>query len=107
MGHGILPQHWIREQESQTRCFRLDPKYFFSFANESAKIKNKVGPLLNDQGEMKNDPESMTEILRKQYDSVFIEDDEDEEEEEDIEKEDTTEITMEDVIFSKDDLDQA
>ena len=62
-----------KEQEA-VKKIKKNAKFFYSFATKSAKIKNKVGPLMDEEGEIKKDSESMANILRKQYESVFIDD---------------------------------
>ena len=97
------------KENDAIKKIKRNPKYFYSFASKSSKIKNKVGPLIDVDGEMKNKPEEMVEILKKQYDSVFSEDkdcdEEDEAEEDVVEEEDT--IMIDDIQFSKDNLAEA
>ena len=92
----------MKKENEAVRKIKRNPKYFYSFANKSAKIRNKVGPILNEGGEIKNEPEAMADILRRQYESVFSEDKEDERVEEAEEAE--TDAQMSNIFFSKDDL---
>ena len=50
---------------------KRNPKYFYKYANSFAKTKNKIGPLMDKDGATVNDPYSMAEILRQQYESTF------------------------------------
>ena len=90
---------------------KRNPKYFYSYANKFSKIRSKVGPLIDNEGNTLKEPFQMAELLRKQYKSTFSEPDPDinldilfreieedreeeqdkEEEEEDREKEDDRE----------------
>lgn len=49
---------------------KRNPKFFYKYAHEKAKIRCPIGPL-NVDGEMVGDPEWICEILWSQYDSVF------------------------------------
>ena len=65
-------------------------KYFYSYTNQHLKVKNKVGPLINEKEETISEPFGMAEILRKQYESTFTQpqeevgEDQAEEEEEEL-----------------------
>ena len=48
-----------------------NPRYFYSFAKKNNKLKTTVGPLLNEEGELSDDPKAMADLLQKQYTSVF------------------------------------
>ena len=59
-----------REKEALNKIKR-NPRYFYSYAKRFSKIREKVGPLLNEEGETVSDPFLMAEVLRKQYESAF------------------------------------
>ena len=48
-----------------------NPRYFYSYARENRKLLSNIGPLLNKDGELVDDPEKMANILQEQYASVF------------------------------------
>ena len=48
-----------------------NPKYFFNYVKKFSKVKTNVGPLCNSDGKYVSDPEQMSEMLAKQYASVF------------------------------------
>eukprot|EP00111_Clytia_hemisphaerica_P012670 TCONS_00037267-protein len=50
---------------------KKNSKYFFAYARKKAKIKTKIGPLLNTNGELMQRSKEMAEILARQYVSVF------------------------------------
>ncbi|XP_066936771.1 uncharacterized protein [Clytia hemisphaerica] len=50
---------------------KKNSKYFFAYARKKAKIKTKIGPLLNTNGELTQRSKEMAEILSRQYVSVF------------------------------------
>ena len=76
---------------------KRNPKYFYSYANKFSKIKTRVGPLADSNGETVKDPYLMAEMLKKQYESTFSDpvegqknqetEEEDKQEEEDKEEE--------------------
>ena len=59
-----------KEKEALTKI-KKNPKYFYNYANKHAKLKNKVGPLINEKQETVKEPFEMAELLRKQYESTF------------------------------------
>ena len=50
---------------------KVNPKFFYSFAKRFSKVKVGVGPLINKDKKLVNDPLEMAEILSEQYSSVF------------------------------------
>ena len=59
-----------RNEERAIATIKLNPKYFYSYARNRAKIKGEIGPL-NTNGKLVCDPYEKSEILRCQYESVF------------------------------------
>ena len=52
-------------------CRKTNPKMFYSFVNRVKKVRSKIGPLRNDEGEIVSDYMEMSNVLNKQYASVF------------------------------------
>ena len=50
---------------------KKNSKYFFAYARKKAKVKTKIGPLLNANGELTQRSKEMAEILSRQYVTVF------------------------------------
>ena len=50
---------------------KTDPNYFFKYAKKFAKSDTEVGPLLNAGGDLVKDKKSMSNMLLKQFSSVF------------------------------------
>ena len=51
---------------------KTDPNYFFKYAKQSVlKSNTEVGPLLNASGDLVKDKTSMSNMLLKQFNSVF------------------------------------
>ena len=48
-----------------------NPRFFFSYAKRHAKTKSTVGPLLNNDKNLEDDPKKMADLLQQQYSSVF------------------------------------
>ena len=68
----INQRTWKNKKEKEALArIKKDPKYFYSYANRHAKIKNKIGPLINEKEETVKESFGMAEILRKQYESTF------------------------------------
>ena len=61
-----------REAEGKALAKIIEnPRYFFSYAKKYAKRKSTVGPLLNEDKELEDDPKKMADILQNQYSSVY------------------------------------
>ena len=58
-------------EEKAIKAIKVNSKYFFSYVRSKAKIKSKIGPLLNKDGKLTNNNQEMTEILSNQYTKVF------------------------------------
>ena len=50
---------------------KTNPKSFYTFAKSKCKIKCKVGPLRDTNGELQSSPEKMANILQQNYLKVF------------------------------------
>ena len=48
-----------------------NPKFFFSYAKRFSKLRSNIGPLKDENGNLKHEPEDMANILQSQYSSVF------------------------------------
>ena len=58
------------EEEVAVNAIKRNSKFFYSYAKKFSKVKNKIGPLL-DNNVLVTDPKKMADILSKQYSSVF------------------------------------
>ncbi|XP_066933083.1 uncharacterized protein [Clytia hemisphaerica] len=62
----------LNSDDPQEILEKKNSKYFFAYARKKAKIKTKIGPLLNTNGELTQQSKEMAdEILSRQYVSVF------------------------------------
>ncbi|XP_069184308.1 uncharacterized protein [Procambarus clarkii] len=59
-----------REQKAVSEIEK-NQKYFFSYAKSRLKTTSSIGPLRKGDGTFTDDNKEMSELLRKQYDSVF------------------------------------
>ena len=50
---------------------KKDPRHFFSYAKKFSKTNSDVGPFLDQNGNLVTKPESITEMLKEQYESVY------------------------------------
>ena len=69
-------QDSIKNQRQQNESkavnsIKKNPRYFYSFAKQSNKLKSTIGPLINSEGNLTHDPKAMSDILQQQYCSVF------------------------------------
>ena len=60
-----------KEEEEVVSKIKADPKFFYSYAKKSSKVKCKVGPLKNEMGNFEADPKKIADLLQKQFCSVF------------------------------------
>ena len=78
---------WKRKKENEALSkIKRNPKYFYTYANKHSKLKNKVGPLVNEDEETVKENFEMAELLRKQYESTFSHPQPEEVEEEEVEE---------------------
>ncbi|MEM6738267.1 MAG: reverse transcriptase family protein, partial [Bacteroidota bacterium] len=50
---------------------KKNSKYFFAYARKKAKVKTKIGPLIDNNGKFTMKNKEMADILSKQYSKVF------------------------------------
>ena len=50
---------------------KKDPRAFFAYAKKFSKTKSEVGPFLNKDGNLITSNDSIVEMLKSQYESVF------------------------------------
>ena len=104
-----------KEREAVAKI-KSNPKFFYSYANKHAKIKNMVGPLVNEEEETVKEDYDMAELLRKQYESTFSKPrpttvaEEEQEEEEEVQEEEEEEpglVNLEEITFTSVDMIEA
>ena len=61
----------LHDENKALDRIKSDPNYFFKYAKKFSKTATEVGPLLNANGVLVNDKRSMSEMLLKQFSSVF------------------------------------
>ena len=60
-----------QNETKAVKAIMKNPRYFYSYAKLHRKLKSTIGPLINSDGELVNDPKSMSDLLQQQYSSVF------------------------------------
>ena len=66
-----LKDQKISKESRVIEKIKQNPHYFYSYAKRFSKQKSTIGPLLNHQNELENNPKKMADILQNQYSSVF------------------------------------
>lgn len=61
----------IRKENEAVDAINKNSKAFFRYAKQTHNKKTDIGPLVNESGDLINDPRGKSEILRKQYEKVF------------------------------------
>ena len=62
-------------EESLARKIKEEPKAFYSYVRSKTKVKERVGPLVNNNGTITNDKKEMSELLNEFFSSVFTRED--------------------------------
>ena len=71
----LIKSEQLQEELKVIESIKTNPKCFYGYASKKAKIKSGIGPLRNEANDIVDDPQSMSEILRQQYENVFAEPD--------------------------------
>ena len=95
----------IDEERRAVQNIKLNPRFFFSYAKRHAKCKSNIGPLLDLNKKLQQDPKIMANILQGQYTSVFSDPDSSEKQSPTLQN--STNTTMESFTFTKDDIEKA
>ena len=67
----LIEKEQKAEEEKAISNIKQNPKYFYTYANKKLKTVSKVGPLQNTNRSLTDDPITMANILKTQYESVF------------------------------------
>jgi exonuclease III len=60
-----------REEEAAVGAIKTNPKYFYKYAKSKATVKATIGPFITQDGVIVHNAVEKSNILRKQYESVF------------------------------------
>ena len=70
-----LKDSYVNRRENQEKLaiskMKNDARSFFTYAKKFSKTNSEVGPFLNEDGNLVADNESMVEMLKNQYESVY------------------------------------
>ena len=61
----------LRKEKDAVSAILSNSKAFFRYAKQTHQKKTNIGPLVNENGDLEDDPHGKSEILRKQYEKVF------------------------------------
>ena len=61
----------IYMEEKAVEAIKENPKFFYKYTKKRSKCATKIGPLLNELGQLTNNSKEMAELLSKQYSSDF------------------------------------
>lgn len=70
----LRASHRKQEEDDENKAVQQiegNPKYFFSYAKRKSRTSSSIGPLIRDDGTYATDDKEMSELLRKQYETVF------------------------------------
>ena len=66
-----LKNQKVTEEEQAIGAIKENPKVFFSYAKRFSKQRSNIGPLLDKDNKLQQDPKVMADLLQLQYVSVF------------------------------------
>ena len=72
----LQKSHLVSKMAGETKAIeaiKKNPKYFYSYAKKFSTLTHKIGPLLDENNRYTGSSTKMSEILSKQYESVFSE----------------------------------
>ena len=95
----------IEEERKAIKSIKQNPQFFYSYAKRHAKCKTNIGPLLDKNKKLQQDPSKMADILQEQYTSVFS--DPNSVDKQDCKMHHHINNTLEDIIFTKNDIEKA
>ena len=61
----------MRKEAEILEKIKLNPKAFYSYAQRKRKVKCKIGPLIDQNGNLQSDCKTMADILQNQYIKMF------------------------------------
>ena len=61
----------LQDENRAINTIKENPKYFFSYSKKSSKCKSTVGPLIDNNNKLQQNPKLMADLLQEQYSSVF------------------------------------
>jgi len=70
LAESIASERHMKESQA-LEAIKSNPRFFFSYAKQFAKSKSTIGPLLDGNGNLQDDPKIMADLLQEQYSAVF------------------------------------
>ena len=95
----------IEEERRAIKSIKENPRFFFSYSKRHAKCKCNIGPLLDLENKLQQDPKKMADILQHQYTSVFSDPNSEEKKSPNLTP--RSRNLLEDIIFTKEDIETA
>ena len=61
----------LADEKRAINTVSVNPRYFFSYAKRFSKKRTNIGPLIDRDNNLQQDPKKMADMLQDQYSSVF------------------------------------
>ena len=61
----------LEDERKAIDTIKENPKYFYSYSKKHSKKKSTVGPLIDENNQLQQDPKKIADMLQDQYSSVF------------------------------------
>ena len=94
-----LQKEIAQGERKAIEAIKRNSKYFFTYANSKSKLKSTIGPFVKND-ELINDPQEKANILKTQFESVFINESIDTVNNNDLD----SHISLSEVIFTEEDI---
>ena len=95
----------IDEERRAVQAIKENPRFFFSYSKRHAKCKSNIGPLLDLENKLQQDPKKMADILQHQYTSVFSNPNSNEKKSPDLKNRESD--LLEEISFTQEDIEKA
>ena len=94
----------LRKEQEAISKIKVNPRAFYSYANQKRKKKVRIGPLVDSNGNLQADPKIMADLMQQQYVKVFSKPSTDKEAKSNHEPQINERVTLEDIEFSNSDI---
>ena len=67
----LIKEELYMKEVNAIKHMKKNPKFFYSYVKKSQKTESRIGPLQDEQGILKSEPEVKANLLQNQYIKVF------------------------------------
>ena len=100
-----IVEQQLEQELRAVKSIKENPRFFYSYSKKYAKCRTNIGPLLDSENKLQNDPKKMADLLQEQYSSVFSDPACKDKKSPKIQT--STKTFLENINFSKEDIEKA